>query len=199
MWTNLHRLHWRHNGRDSVSNHQLHDCLLNRLFTRRSKKTSKPRVTGLCAGNSPGTGKFPAQMASNTENVSIWWCHHEYCNSIPSQIAKTSGSTPIRHRSDAKMLDRDLIRSSDNGSTRYCPIGSLRILEHAAAILNKGVGFYVDLHSLHQIHFVKNIYDQLVIWCCKYNKKLLSMNNYELLNIQACSFRMFWTLAAPNL
>ena len=27
-----------HNGRDSVSNHQPHDCLLNRLFRRRSKK-----------------------------------------------------------------------------------------------------------------------------------------------------------------
>ena len=30
-------LRWRHNERDSVSNHQPHDCLLNRLFRRRSK------------------------------------------------------------------------------------------------------------------------------------------------------------------
>ena len=69
-------LRWRHNGRDNVSNHQPHDCLLSRLFRRRSKKTSKLRVTGLCAGISPGTGEFPAQMASNAENVSIWWRHH---------------------------------------------------------------------------------------------------------------------------
>ena len=69
-------LRWRHNGRDSVSNHQPHDCLLNRLFRLRSKKTSKLRVTGLCAGNSPGTSEFPAQMASYAENVSIWWRHH---------------------------------------------------------------------------------------------------------------------------
>ena len=41
-------------------------------------KTSKLCVTGLCAGNSPGTGEFPAQMASNAENVSIWWRHHVY-------------------------------------------------------------------------------------------------------------------------
>ena len=53
-----------------------HDCLLNRLFRCRSKKTSKLRVTGLCAGNSPVTGKFPPQRASNAENVSIWWRHH---------------------------------------------------------------------------------------------------------------------------
>ena len=69
-------LHWRHNGRDSVSSHQPHDCLLNRLFRRRLKKTSKLRVTGFCVGNSPGTGEFPAQMASNAENVSTWWRHH---------------------------------------------------------------------------------------------------------------------------
>ena len=73
-------LQWRHNGQDGVSNHQPHHCLLNRLFKRRSKKTSKLRATGLCAGNSPGTGEFPAQRASNAENVSIWWCHHDPCD-----------------------------------------------------------------------------------------------------------------------
>ena len=72
----LSSLQWRHNGGDSVSNHQPHDCLLNGLFRCRSKKTPKLRVAGLCAGNSPGTGEFSAQMASNAENVSIWWCHH---------------------------------------------------------------------------------------------------------------------------
>ena len=70
-------LQWRHNGHDIVSNHQPHDCLFNRLFRRRSKKTSKLHVTGLCMGNSPGTGEFLAQMASNAENGSIWWRHHE--------------------------------------------------------------------------------------------------------------------------
>ena len=70
-------LRWRYNGHDSVSNHQPHECLLNLLFRRRSKWTSKLRVTGLCVGNSPGTGEFPAQMASHAENVSIWWRHHE--------------------------------------------------------------------------------------------------------------------------
>ena len=62
-------LRWRHNGRDSVSNHQHHHCLLNRLFRRRSTKSSKLRVTGLRVGNAPGTGEFPSQMA-------IWWRHH---------------------------------------------------------------------------------------------------------------------------
>ena len=52
-------LQWRHNDYCSVSNHQPHGCLLNRLFRRRSKKTSKLRVTGLCAGNSPGPVNSP--------------------------------------------------------------------------------------------------------------------------------------------
>ena len=54
-------LQWRHKERDIVSNHQRHDCLLNRLFRRRWKKTSKLRVTGLCAENSPVAGEVPAQ------------------------------------------------------------------------------------------------------------------------------------------
>ena len=72
-------LQWRHNETDGVSNHQPRDCLLNSLFMHRSKKTSKLRVIGLCAGNSPVTGEFPAQRANNAENVSIWWRHHERC------------------------------------------------------------------------------------------------------------------------
>ena len=71
-------LQWRHNGRDGVSNHQPHDC----LFGRKSKKISKLRVTGIYAGNSPVTGEFPAQMASNSENVSIWWRHHVQVNKM---------------------------------------------------------------------------------------------------------------------
>ena len=70
-------LQWRHNEHGGVSNHQCFDCLLNRLFRHRSKKTSKLRVTGFCEGNSPVTGEFPAQRASNAENVSIGWRHHD--------------------------------------------------------------------------------------------------------------------------
>ena len=58
---------WRHNGHDGVSNYQPHDCLLNRLFRRRSKKTSKLRVTCLCVGNSQVTGEFPAQRPVTRE------------------------------------------------------------------------------------------------------------------------------------
>ena len=74
-WKPLHR---RHNECDGVSNHQRLDCLLSCWSRRGSKKTAKLRVTGLCLGNSPVIGEFPAQKASNAENVSIWWRHRDF-------------------------------------------------------------------------------------------------------------------------
>ena len=74
LWTPA--LQWRHNERDGVQN-QPHECLLNRLFRRRSKKASERRAIGLCVGNSPVTGEFPSQRANNAEKVSIWLRHHE--------------------------------------------------------------------------------------------------------------------------
>ena len=61
-------LQWRHNERDGVSNHQSLDCLLKRLFRRRSKKTSELRVTGLCEGNSP--------VNSPHKGPVTWKCFH---------------------------------------------------------------------------------------------------------------------------
>ena len=65
-------LQWRHDKHDGFSNHQPRDCLLTRLFRHRWKKTSELRVTGLCAGNSPVTGEFPAQRASNAEKFPFY-------------------------------------------------------------------------------------------------------------------------------
>ena len=84
----LHRRCWR---QASASTMHYNDVIMNVMASqitsltivyitvyswRRSKKTLKLRVTGLCVGNSPVTGEFPAQRASNAENVSIWWRHH---------------------------------------------------------------------------------------------------------------------------
>ena len=71
-------LQWRRNERDGVSNHRRLDCLLIRLIRRRSRKTSKLRVNGLCKGNPPVTDGFPSQRTSNAQNVSIRWRHHVF-------------------------------------------------------------------------------------------------------------------------
>ena len=46
------------------------------VFRRRSKKTSKPRVTGVCQGKPLLTDGFPSQRASSAKNISVWWCQH---------------------------------------------------------------------------------------------------------------------------
>ena len=61
-------LQWRHNGPHGVPNHQPHHCLLKRSFGRRSKKTSKLRVTAFVRGihrgpvNSPHKGPVTRKM-----------------------------------------------------------------------------------------------------------------------------------------
>ena len=45
------------------------------VYSRRRSKKHQLRLTGLCGGNSPVTGEFPART-SNAENGSIWWLHH---------------------------------------------------------------------------------------------------------------------------
>ena len=57
----------------------------------------------------PGTGEFPAQMASYAENVSIWWHHHDLQSHENSfgEFAKWSetpvtGEFPTQKASDAE-------------------------------------------------------------------------------------------------
>ena len=50
---------WRHNEPDAVSNHRRLHCLLKCWFRRRSKETSKPRVTGLWCGKFTGDRWIP--------------------------------------------------------------------------------------------------------------------------------------------
>ena len=78
-------LRWRHNDHDGVSNHQPHGCLLKRLFRRKSKKTSKLRVTGLCVGKSPGPvnsphkGPVTRKMFPFDDVIMRWQPHSELC------------------------------------------------------------------------------------------------------------------------
>ena len=61
-WDATLTLEWRHNGRDAVSNHQPHDCLLNRLLRRRRKhQSSAPLafVRGIHRGPVNSPHKWP--------------------------------------------------------------------------------------------------------------------------------------------
>ena len=123
-------LQWRNNERDGVSNNRRLDCLLNRLFRRRSKKTSKLRVTGLCEGihkwpvDCTHKGSVTRKMVPFDDIIMIeskfkrflsrkcvW---KRYLQNVvilfhSSKMGQTLGSTSIRNRSDTPASDRCLI------------------------------------------------------------------------------------------
>ena len=65
-------LQWRHNKRDGVSNHRRLDCLLNRLFRRRSTKINF-RVTGIFRGIHRWPVNSPHKKSVTWKSISIWW------------------------------------------------------------------------------------------------------------------------------
>ena len=87
-------LQWRHNGHDSVSNHQPHHCLpfIRAQITQNIKALHH---WPLCR-NSPGSGEFPEQRASNAENVSIWWRHHVWM--ISANYRRNANPYKIRQK-----------------------------------------------------------------------------------------------------
>ena len=86
-------LHWRHNDHDGISNRQPRGCLLNRLFRRRWKKTSKLHVNSPQKG--PVTRKmFPfddAIMTQLVKNINLitrphMICRNHDCGSLSSVL-----------------------------------------------------------------------------------------------------------------
>ena len=106
---------------------------------RRSKKTPKPRVTGLCEGNSPVTGEFPAQRASSAENVSIWWRHHASIGEFTRNYSKGGNTLPSSHNWYSKgvnffiKLDKTYVLF--NFSTNLTEIITLRYTNHVTAAM----------------------------------------------------------------
>ena len=113
------------------------------------KNPLKLRVTGLCAGNSPVTGEFPAQMASDAENASIWWRHHQswpvskgvntqavkgpfpyalcwYRFEINWRLNDSSAETLAKVQSDWKILVINLVSPRLNEILRYDQSASQR-------------------------------------------------------------------------
>ena len=139
------------NSPGTVSNHWRFNCVLNRLFQRRSKETSKPRVTGLFEGNSPVTGEFPAQTASNAENVSIWWRHHE------SSTQVTLSYKSLQARWQCNVGCNNWSRQNQCVVHSWLVIAiNCNILHASAAVKENGLHKH-DLYPLHAKFFKGNI------------------------------------------
>ena len=130
---------------------------------RRSKKTSKFRVTDLYVGHSPVTGEFPAQRASNAENVSIWWRHHvidifgpplcrpmscHYAFYVPIAVAAVGGkhfTAHVLHRPFSNFVMRTLLETK---SYPYI-LGKVPIFYHKYCI---GLTISIILINVHIKH-----------------------------------------------
>ena len=129
-------LQWRHNGPDGVSNHRRLDCVLNRLFKRRSKTTSKLRATDLGEGNSPVTGEFPTERASNAENISTWWSHHGIFDLVCIHIQSRGQSSLSRHLTVEKQGPKPYICSRNM-------VYSLCISNEIGYIFNRSIDYFL--------------------------------------------------------
>ena len=102
-------LQWRHNGSDNVSNHQPHDCLLNRYSDADKKNIKAPRHWPLCGEftgdqwilctNGQLRGKCFHMMTSSWPNVS---CLHQDWES------EVGHSDPILVKFEPNMLGNPL-------------------------------------------------------------------------------------------
>ena len=105
-------LPWRHNGRDGVSNHQLLDGLLNRLFKAQIKEHIKAQRHWPLWGDSPVTGEIPhigpvTRKMFPFDDVIMYISYGE-CSSVqlPDTPLRTNydrGNTLLRRRSQWKI------------------------------------------------------------------------------------------------
>ena len=100
------------------------------------------RVTGLCAGNPPGTSEFPAQMASNAENVSICWRHHAF--KIADETTRYPEVLKVLNN-----LNQDLVNYNWN---RWCDIHS-----------EEWINCFVN-HSVDMLDFIRRSYPTFCRW-----------------------------------
>ena len=166
-------LQWRHIEHDGVSNHQRLDCLRSRLFGRKSKRTSKLRITGLCEGNSTVTGEFSTQRETNAEMVPLMTlsCHAAFPNhygdvvmdTIASQITSlaivystvSSGAYQRKHQSSASLA---FVRGIHWGPVNYphkWPV-TRKMFPFDDVIMQWGLGH--QSLSTSALHLVKSVY-----------------------------------------
>ena len=85
-------LRWRHNGRDSVSNHQPHHCLLNRVLTLIKENIKAPRHWPFC-GEFTGDRWIPRTNGQERGKcfhlmTSSWAMHIHLMSSVENDTTK---------------------------------------------------------------------------------------------------------------
>ena len=160
----------------------LNDCLLNRLFRRRSKKISKLRVIGLGAGNSPVTGEFPAQKASYAELFPF-----DDVIMFRSDTGRSDVWSPCSHANDARFhgnFGSHLLRHRPVCDAARTPCDGLRASIHQ---VNRKISW-----SLEAVGFCLDFFDRSAIWQAprqeRYKEVWQISKRYDHSNIQSRGF-----------
>ena len=127
------------------------------------RKKSKLRVTGLCAGNSPVTGEFPAQMASNTENVSIWWRHQSISLSKMTYDPGALREDFLSGVSVTRVSQNDVIKTHAHSRITWQALyvwQDTQILEPMIFIINIVMKIFLNLTKFY-IQLLKRLWDNL--------------------------------------
>ena len=142
------------------------------------KETSKLRVTGLCAGNSPVPGEFPAQMPSNAENVSIWWRHHD---GTPYPALRVLGC----------LWYSDIIDLCNRESEQYYYVWNI--------VSSHGTARYRIIYQEHLATcycFVRTVYTQLITTCG--NTLWLRLNVLVFIRHAVYEFGSYYCISVHN-
>ena len=97
--------------RRGVPNHRQHEWPSKSLFWLTWKNQSSALLT-LCDGNSPLTGRFPSQTASNPESVSVSWRYYISFRIVTTHELLASIWTPSFHNFTMSKIKR--LISHDN-------------------------------------------------------------------------------------
>ena len=103
-------LRWRHNGRDWHLKSPASRLFTQPFIQTQIKENIKALCHWLCAGNSSGTGEFPARMASNAENVSIWWRHHGISQQHDHCDTQSRGLETLPHSNHQHLMSSNLLK-----------------------------------------------------------------------------------------
>ena len=146
------------------------------------KNPSKLRVTGLCKGNSPVTSKFPAQRASNAENIFIWWCHHAMDHKLsPAQVS----SKVVIEDSGLSCL---LVLS--NTMCIYKPIAyyvSVRMISKYSEVPYNAVNFLQNIHKRHPIAHPSR--QAMGVFCVFHLWLIFCLSSCN----DVCNIMLYWT------
>ena len=105
---------------------------------RRSKKIAKLRVIGLCEWNSPVTGEFPAQRASDMENVFIWWRHRalSHCGLVMPYGCRRPGQHRLKKWLVAWCHQVITLSNNDLSSMAFCGTSTTSTFTGSAQDIN---------------------------------------------------------------